>query len=247
MERLVEALRADMEELEVITEFPVSRLEKSTSWKIHGKSGPCLEADAICLALPAFEAARLLEGIDRVLAAELNAISYESAVTVNLAYRNIPNVKGFGYVVPPREKRPLLGCTFTSQKFEGRAPEGTTLIRAFLGGPSLREVMRESDADILERIQAELRFTLGIKTGPILARVTRLPRAMPQYHVGHAVRVAAIRRLAASHAGLFLAGNAYEGVGIPDCIRVGEEQAVHLLRFLEGLSSPRDTRVRVGS
>jgi len=132
---------------------------------------------------------------------------------------------GFGIVVPRTEGRSMLACTFSSVKYPGRAPEGHALLRCFLGG-ALNERMLESDDAALAAVaRAELRLALGITAEPVLTRVARWTKAMPQYHVGHGVRVEAIEQCAAALPGLHLCGGAYRGVGIADCVRSGEAAA----------------------
>src|SRR5207245_7159840 len=141
--------------------------------------------DGVVLALPAHAAARIVAGLDAALSEALGAIPYGSAATVNLAYRReaIPaRLEGFGIVVPRAEGRPLLACTFSSVKFPGRAPEGTVLLRVFLGGAAAEE----GDAAILEReAREQLLDILGVEADPLLARSFVHPRAMPHYEVGH--------------------------------------------------------------
>ena len=184
-----------------------------------------LVADAICLALPAYVSAHLLKDIDPQLAAELAGISYASSATINLAYKreDIPHpLDGFGFVVPFIEKRTLIACTFSSVKFAGRAPQGHALLRAFVGGALQPELFELNEAELLSRVREDLRELLGIERAPLFAEVSRWERSMPQYHVGHLERVKRIEERVASLRGLVLAGNAYSGLGIPDCIRSGE-------------------------
>jgi oxygen-dependent protoporphyrinogen oxidase len=187
-------------------------------WQVATDSGERLAADAVVLALPAHAAAALLRGADAALAAALDAIPYGTSVTVNLAYRRADvqhPLDGFGLVVPRGERRRLVACTFSSVKYAGRAPEGTLLLRAFLG-----------DVEAPERAaRDDLRDILGITAAPLLARTAVWPRSMPRYEVGHLERVAAIEGRLAALPGLFLAGNGLRGVGIPDCVRGGEAAA----------------------
>jgi oxygen-dependent protoporphyrinogen oxidase len=132
---------------------------------------------------------------------------------------------GFGFVVPRTEGRALLAGTFSSVKYPGRAPEGHVLIRGFLGGMLNAAVLAEDDAALIARARAELREALAITAEPVLTRLHRWPASMPQYQVGHLARVETIERLAAGLPGLSLAGGAYRGVGIADCVRAGESAA----------------------
>ncbi len=174
----------------------------------------------------------MLDDLDPALAHLLRGIPYVSTATVSVAYRlaDIPRpLDGHGYVVPATERRPVLACTWTSTKFPHRAPAGHALIRAFLGRAGQQEMLAGGDDDLLHIVRAELREVLGITTPPMLHRVFRWPAAMPQYTLGHLNRLASIEKRLERHPGLFVAGNAYRGVGIPDCIASGEEAAMRVL------------------
>jgi oxygen-dependent protoporphyrinogen oxidase len=178
--------------------------------------------------VPAYIAASLLRESDGQLAAELGAIQYASSATINLAYKrdDIPHpLDGFGFVVPFIEKRSLIACTFSSVKFAGRAPQNHALLRAFVGGALQPEMSELSERELLSRLGSDLRDLLGIERAPLFAEVSKWERSMPQYHVGHLERVERIRERVAALPGLVLAGNAYSGPGIPDCIRSGETAA----------------------
>ncbi|MDX6270606.1 MAG: protoporphyrinogen/coproporphyrinogen oxidase, partial [Acidobacteriota bacterium] len=196
------------------------------------RGGETITADALCLALPAYASARLLGGVDAELAAELAAIPYASTATVNLAFRrrDIPHpLDGFGFVVPYVERRNALACTFSSVKFAGRAPEGYALLRAFVGGALQPEMYALDDERMIAAVLGDLRALLGIERAPLFAHVERWPRSMAQYHLGHLARVARIRRRLQHFPTLQLAGNAYGGAGIPDCIRSGHAAAAELM------------------
>jgi oxygen-dependent protoporphyrinogen oxidase len=200
----------------------------SPKWLVKTTGAEVFAADAVCLALPAYVSSRLLSALDPQLAAELAAIPYASSATINLAYQraDIPHpLDGFGFVVPFIEKRSLIACTFSSVKFGGRAPEGQALLRAFVGGALQPEIFDLSEAELLARVRVDLRDLLGIERAPLFAEVSKWARSMPQYHVGHLERAQRIAARVSALPGVFLAGNAYNGLGIPDCIRSGEAAA----------------------
>jgi oxygen-dependent protoporphyrinogen oxidase len=204
----------------------------ATTWTIKTTNNETLTADAVCLALPAYLSAQLLRNVDAQLAAELDGISYASSATINLAYKreDVPHpLDGFGFVVPFIEKRTLMACTFSSVKFAGRAPQGHVLLRAFVGGALQAELFDLDEAELVSRVRADLRELLGIERAPLFVEVTRWERSMPQYHLGHLERVKRIEARLASLPGFALAGNAYSGLGLPDCIRSGEAAATDLL------------------
>ena len=202
--------------------------ERSRKWKLTTRDNETLFADAICVALPAYISSRLLATVDPELASELDQITYASSATINLGFRreHIPHpLDGFGFVVPFIEKRSLIACTFSSVKFADRAPAGHVLLRAFVGGALQPELLKLDEDKLLTRVLGDLRDLLGIERAPLFTEVTKWERSMPQYHVGHLERIKRIEARLARLPGLFLAGNAYAGLGIPDCIRSGEAAA----------------------
>jgi oxygen-dependent protoporphyrinogen oxidase len=237
MQELVNRLSSNLPRasLQVNTRVASLRLNQASgSWTVNPESGASIHADAICLALPTYAAAQLLSETDSTLAAELEAFSYASTATVNLAYKRdrIPHpLDGFGFVVPFIEKRSLIACTFSSVKFPGRAPNGFVLLRAFVGGALQPDMFALDEVQMLQRVQDDLRELLGIERAPLFSEVTRWPRSMPQYEIGHLDRVKRIDNQLIPLPTLKLAGNAYRGAGIPDCIRSGEKAAEELTSF----------------
>ncbi len=216
------------------------------AWGTHPRrahvvfDGGALDADAVILATPTPATAGLLAPLDAALAAELGTITHGSTASVTLAYarRDVPHaLDGTGYVVPRAAGRPVMACTWLSSKWAGRAPDDAALFRVFLGGAHRPEVMQHDDAELARLARAELRDVLGVAAAPQLSRVARWANAMPHYTLGHTERVARITGRAAAHPWLALAGNAYQGVGIPDCIRSGQAAAD---RVLVGVRRPSD-------
>jgi protoporphyrinogen/coproporphyrinogen III oxidase len=145
---------------------------------------------------------------------------------------------GFGFVVPLVENRKILSGSFSSVKYPGRAPEGKVLVRAFIGGACQAELADLPDDELIALAREEFGQLLGISGEPLLVNVARQPHAMPQYYVGHNQRIQQIdERLSQVH-GLYFAGNAYEGVGIPQCIHSGETAAQRVVnQFNESLAA----------
>jgi len=188
------------------------------------EGGPPLAADALVLATPAFDGARLLDPLDGSLAELMRGIPYASTATVTLGYRRegfSHDLDGYGFVVPRVERRILLASTWSSSKWDYRAPDGSALIRSYIGGAGREAVLERPDDEIVALVRGELRAIMGVAEEPVLAKVYRWPRAMPQYLVGHLDRLAAIEERLTRLPGVFAAGAAYRGVGIPDCIRDG--------------------------
>ena len=201
------------------------------SWTLITNTGERIEADAVCLALPAYTAAALLTETSNSLAQKLKQIKYASTATINFAYRRATvthPLNGFGFVVPFTEKRSVIACTFSSVKFAGRAPDGHVLLRAFAGGALQPEVFALDESELIRRVETDLRELLGISEAPLFVELAKWERSMPQYEVGHLDRVNEIEKLVAALPGLQLAGNAYRGAGIPDCIRSGQSAAESL-------------------
>ncbi len=236
METLVKTLSERMPEVQFKFSSPVARIQYSKGWKVALQSGASLEADAVCVALPAHQAARILAVTAPWLAGSLTSIPYESVATVNLAYRrqDIPHhLGGFGFVVPAISGRKIVACSFSSIKFAGRAPEGGVLVRAFVGGALHREVYALDDQAMERIVREELRHYLGIEQAPLFSSIMRYPYTMPQYQVGHLNLVKAIRLKLTAFPGLYLAGNAYQGIGVPDCVKGAELAAESMYHFLK--------------
>lgn len=190
-----------------------------------------IEADAVIVAVPSGAAAELLRSADPTLAMGLAGIEYAGSAVVSLGFARedvAHSLDAAGVVIPRREGRRILAVSFSSQKFPGRAPEDSVLLRTFVGGALDPETAALDDERLLPLVLAELRAVLGVRGTPRLVQIDRWRGAMPQYTVGHADRVATIQRLVASHRGLALAGAAYEGVGIPQVIASGQAAAASL-------------------
>ena len=238
MEELVAALATGIQSDAVLLKHRVAGVERrGNRWRVTTVEGADLDAERVVVATESHAAARMLRYVDPTLATLLAEIPYASSATVTLGYRRaeVPHpLDGFGFVVPRAEGRALLACTFSSVKYPGRAPEGDVLLRAFVGGALNEAVLELDDATLVMRARDELRQAMGIRAAPVLTRVFRWPKAMPQYHVGHLARVDTIERLVRALPGLDLAGGAYRGVGISDCVRSGEGAAERAL----GISAP---------
>ncbi len=175
------------------------------------------------------------------LADELRAIPYGSTATLSVAFNRaeVPRpLDAYGYIIPRSEAKPVLACTWTSTKIPGRAPNGMVLIRVFLGRSDDEEILTQDDDALLAMARVELEETLGITAAPRFSRIYRWYRAMPQYILGHPERVERIAQQLKVHPGLLIAGAAYRGVGIPDCIRDGEQAAQQAWAFLFGQQTP---------
>ncbi|MBV9608495.1 MAG: protoporphyrinogen oxidase [Acidobacteria bacterium] len=235
MQQLVDAVVAQLPQERLHTRAEVTGLTREgKEWQV-GVEGGVRSFDRVIIATPAYVAGALLKGVSPKLAGLLEQIAYSSSVTVALGYEaanfdgkiggNPPD--GFGFLVPRSEGKRLLACTFVHNKFPHRAPPDKFLLRVFLGGARDEAALELSDEEILRTVRDELYSILKLRAQPVFARVYRWKRSMAQYEVGHLERVAEIKRLESELPGLSLIGNAYSGIGVPDCIRMGME-AVHL-------------------
>lgn len=214
---------------------------ETAHWLVQPTDQPPLEAEALCLALPSPQAGRLVEDLEPELATALQDIPYASSATLNLVFhrRDVAHpLHGMGFVVPAVEKQTLMACSFSSVKFSGRAPAEHVLLRAFVGGALQHAAYHLSDEAMQHAVCQELRQLLGITGTPLMSLVSRHPQSMPQYHVGHRQRIARIETLLQRLPGVALAGNAYHGVGIPDCIQSATTAAQTLLAYLGSTPAP---------
>lgn len=196
-------------------------------------AGEWLSADYVVLACEAHQAARLTPSVDRRCTELLASIGYNSSITIALGFeRNAvrEQMRGFGFLVPKRERRKLLACTWVGNKFPHRVPETLAVLRCFAGGDS---VMAESDDALLFAIRQEVREIAGVRAEPLFAEVFRWPRSMAQYTVGHGQRIAELESRLAKVPGLHLAGNAYYGIGVPDCVRMGKQAAERIVSSIQ--------------
>ena len=197
-------------------------------WRVSIEMNGDERYDAVILATPANVAGELLDPVDHELANNLLGITYSSSVTVTLGYYKDQLAKlppGFGFLVPRSEGTRMLACTFVHNKFPHRAPMNKGILRCFLGGARDEAVLSLSDEELLETVRRELKDLVKLNANPIFSRVYRWRSAMAQYEPGHIARVAAIEKRVSEIPGLAIAGNAYHGIGVPDCIRSGMEAA----------------------
>jgi oxygen-dependent protoporphyrinogen oxidase len=222
--QLIEALRPSAD----VVQADVATVEKSGARFRVQANGEWLQAEHIVVATPAHDAAELLGSLQPELAGLLAGIPYTSSITLALGYRastfDRPLI-GHGFLVPKKERKYIFGCTWVGNKFDHRVPANMVVLRCFLGG----EAMPLSDEALVDAARSDLHRLMGLEAEPVFHNIARWPNSMAQYTVGHQQRVSRVEALAGAIPGLYLAGNAYHGIGIPDCVRMGQEAATKII------------------
>jgi oxygen-dependent protoporphyrinogen oxidase len=194
-----------------------------------------IAAEIMITAIPAYAAAEIVGHHDRKLAETLNGIFYPPVVEVYMGHRT-EEIKraldGFGFLVPAREKRKILGTIWSSSLFAGRSPEGHTALTTFIGGSRQPELTDKDDAEIIAMTVTELSSLMGVSGRPVYNRVTRWKRAIPQYHLGHQARMEKVAQFEAAHPGLFLTGNFRGGISVGDCIISSAKHAERIQQYI---------------
>jgi len=221
--QLIEALRPSAD----VIHANVDAVEQTSAGFRVRSDGDWLETEHLVLATPAYDGARLLDRLQPELSALLAGIPYTTSITLALGYQKATfdhPLNGHGFLVPKKERKYIFGCTWVGNKFDYRVPDDKVVLRCFLGG----DAMPLSDSAIVEAARTEIRSIMGLEAEPIFHNIARWPNSMAQYTVGHEKRVARIEEIVGGIPGLYLAGNAYHGIGIPDCVRMGQEAATKI-------------------
>ena len=204
-------------------------------WRVQLEDGWERMADAVILATPGAITAKLLQPIAPNSAELLSSIKYVSTATVTLGYKKegfSHSLDGFGFVVPRSEGRSILACTWTSSKFPHRAPEGYVMLRCYLGGALQEEIAEKDEETLAALVKKDLQEIMGINETPVFCKVFQNHKSNVQYHVNHSEKIDSIMEDLKNYPGLFLAGSAYRGIGIPDCIQNGNQSVESALEFL---------------
>ncbi len=237
LQELIGALERNLGTVRVRTGLQAIAARRSEgTFTFQLSNGEEIRATAVIFATPSFATAGLLQTINPPASQDLRKIRFVSNAAVTMGFRTLDVTRplnGYGYVVPRCENTMVLACSWTSSKLPNRAPDGNVLVRVFLGRDGREVDDTQSDDALIRTARDEVRAVLGASNDPVFARLFRYPQAMPQYTVGHLDRLAQIDRALESTPGVFLAGNSYRGVGIPDCIRSGQQAASNTLRYLE--------------
>ena len=237
MQHLAETVISRLAPTSLLVNAPVQAVQREGGTWIVSAGMQSDQFDSIIVALPAPAAAQVLRIVSPHLSAELAAIQYSSSITVGLGYdrdvrKSLP--PGFGFLVPRSEGKKLLAATFVHNKFPHRAPDDRALLRCFFAAQNAEDVWPLTDEQIVGIVRHELQQILGprvsgLRAQPLFARVYKWKSAMAQYGVGHLDRLERIESLRQQLPGLSLAGNAYRGIGVPDCVRSGRDAAKQLM------------------
>jgi oxygen-dependent protoporphyrinogen oxidase len=237
--RLVDALRAELAGAgaRVRTGARVTAIERvGAGYRLLLADGDPVDADAVVLATPAFVSGPLLAPLNRQAAAALAGIPYVGIATVSLAYRRAAvgrPLDGTGFLVPPREGRFLVGCTWSSAKWPHLADDELTLFRCSVGRHGDLRWTDLDDGELVDRVHNELVESVGVSQRPVAVDLQRWPVAMPQYTVGHEHRLVNIATALRGLPGLYVTGAAYRGVGIASCISQAADVAAALVAGLD--------------
>jgi len=231
---MVEAIAARLPAGSIRLNRPVERIERGAGdgWIVWARGLPPELFDRVIVATPSHMAARLLAAVDAELAPLLDGIEHSGTAIVSVGYarEQIDHpLNGMGVVVPAVERSPILACSFSSQKYAHRAPEGKVLLRVFAGGARRPELAGMDDDKLRGLVLDELGRLLGIHGEPVYSSIAHWPATMPQFHVGHKQLVGRIQARVENLPHLALAGNFFHGVGIPHCIHSGQQAAERVL------------------
>lgn len=206
----------------IITGKGVSAIEKKVNcYELFFDDGTIYESDIVVFATPAHSTAMVICGIDKVIAELLETISYPPVSVVATGFSKNKfkaDIDSFGFLIPARENRKILGTLFDSSIFPGRAPEGKILLRTFVGGARYPELAQQDDERLINMVVSELSDILKISADPNFVRIFRWEKAIPQYLIGHHEKLRRLDELLLKHKGLYLTGNAYRGVSVNDCV-----------------------------
>jgi protoporphyrinogen/coproporphyrinogen III oxidase len=231
MQHLADTAVSRLTPSSLLTDAPVQALQRAAGSWVVSAGMQSDQFDSVIVALPAPAAAQVLRMASPEISRELAAIQYSSSITIGLGYdsdvrRSLP--PGFGFLVPRREGKRLLAATFVHNKFPYRAPDNRALLRCFFAGRNADDVWQLTDDQIIGIVRNELQQILGLRAEPLFGRVYKWKSAMAQYGVGHLDRLQRMELLRQQLPGLALAGNAYRGIGVPDCVRSGRDAAAQL-------------------
>lgn len=228
------------------TNMSVERIEDSKSsngtghsYEIHGTENGrtfSITCNSVIMAIPSFHAAGLIERFDVSVAQSLKKIYYSPVAEVFLGFRKEDvgrPVDGFGFLVPAKEQRKILGTIWSSTIFPGRSPAGTVAFTTFVGGSRQPELVQKSEPELIDLVTMELHELMQVSGLPIYSSVTRWDKAIPQYHLGHLSIIEQIEKLEERNPGFFLSGNYRGGISVGDCVMNSKSMAERAIAFVK--------------
>jgi len=222
----------------VLTGKPAEGIEKMPGgYRLHFQDGSTYEAECVVLACPAHNSTSIVQDFDRHISDILATIPYPPLSVVSLGFRREKinsNINLFGYLVPGKEKRRILGTLFDSSIFENRAPEGSVLLRSMVGGARAQDLALLDDERLISTVRDELAVIMGLKAEPDFIRIFRWEKAIPQYILGHYKKLEMLDQASARHENFYLTGNAYRGVSVNDCIASSNKLAEDIALKIKG-------------
>jgi oxygen-dependent protoporphyrinogen oxidase len=238
---LVAAILARLPPGSVRLNAPAIGLQRGpTSWELSA-GGETIRTTAVIIAGPAHVAACLLGSVDPPAASICARVPYASTASVALGFRREHvghPLRGTGFVVARRHNHlRVTACTWSSSKWESRAPEGYVLLRAFVGGAHDPAAVDLGEDALIEVVLEDLSGVLGITGAPVVTRVFRWRDAAAQHEVGHRTLMAALSERLGNLPGLFVAGSGFEAIGIPDCVAHGRRAAAEAADYAGRLSN----------
>jgi oxygen-dependent protoporphyrinogen oxidase len=221
MYSLIEALKNLLGE-RVETGKAAKGIEKLTSgYRLHFGDGSSCEAECVVLACPAIDSVGIVRDFDKSICDTLKTIPYPALSVVSFGFKREKihrDIDLFGYLVPGKENRRILGTLFDSSIFENRAPEGYVLLRSMVGGARAERMAMLDDEKLISTVRDELAAIMGLMAEPDFVKIFRWERAIPQYLMGHYKKLETLDAASAKHKNFYLTGNAYRGVAVNDCI-----------------------------
>lgn len=244
MTDLSDALAALLDAKKILIGKEVTGIERITGpegrnkYVVHIAGLEPVEADAVIITAPSHDAAEILKKVDATITEKLAEIPHATSATVSLAYRRADlkkPIEAFGLVCPISEKRKIKAVTYSSTKWNHRTPgDEYVLLRAFVGGAKNQELVMLSDDEMIKMVRQELKEIMELDAEPVIAKVYRWIKGMPQYVIGHLERVTTIEERSAKISGLYIAGGSYRAVGLGDCADAGAKAAVNAVEYILG-------------
>jgi oxygen-dependent protoporphyrinogen oxidase len=233
MGMMVDSLKSSLKERLRIGSKVVSVERKNKGYAVHLSDGMVVETEILVIASPASSAAEILKNLDRPLSSVLSEIPYPSVSVVCFGYRKeriADKLDGFGFLIPYKERRKILGSLWDSSIFPGRAPDGYALLRSMVGGARASEIAMQDDGRLIDVVAEELKDIMDIKVQPDFVKIYRHEKAIPQYNIGHDRKLKAVDEMLLKYKNLYLTGNAYRGIGVNDCIENSYKLAETIIR-----------------